>query len=264
VPDLVLPDGGRLAYAVRGAGPPLLLVAGLGGVASFWDKVVPAFEQRFTVVLHDHRGTGRSSIERIDYSIDQMAGDVLALMDHLGIDRAHYVGHSTGGAIGQYLALDHGSRLDRLVLSATWPAPDAYFEALFTARADLLRIAGAMHYLRSTALLLNPPWWIRDHPELVAVDEAQAQARLPDPEVLQRRISAILRHDRSAELHRIVASTLVIGARDDMVTPAYFSEALGRAIGTSTTVILPDGGHTFPVSRAARFARVVDGFLAGD
>ncbi len=264
MPELVLPDGGRLACEVRGAGPPLLLVAGLGGVGSFWDAVVPVFEQRFTVVRHDHRGTGGSSIERIDYSIDQMAGDVLALMDHLGIDRAHYVGHSTGGAIGQALALDHPGRLDRLVLSATWPAPDAYFEALFAARADLLRIAGPVHYLRSTALLLNPPWWIRDHPELADIGEAQAAARLPDPEVLLRRIAAILRHDRSADLHRIAAPTLVIGARDDMVTPAYFSEALGRAIGGATTVILPDGGHTFPVSRAARFARVVGDFLAGD
>lgn len=261
MPELALPDGGSLAYDVRGAGPPLLLVAGLGGVASFWDKVVPAFEQRFTTVLHDHRGTGRSSIERIDYSIAQMAGDVLALMDHLGIDRAHYVGHSTGGAIGQALALDHPGRLDRLVLSATWPAPDAYFKALFAARADLLRIAGPMHYLRSTALLLNPPWWVRDHPKLAAIDEAQANARLPDPEILQRRIAAVLRHDRSADLHRIAAPTLVIGARDDMVTPAYFSEALGRTIGTSTTVLLPDGGHTFPVSRAARFAEIVGGFL---
>ena len=262
MPDLLLPDGGRLAYEVRGAGPPLMLVAGLGGVASFWDRVVPVFEQRFTVVLHDHRGTGRSSIERIDYSIGQMAGDVLALMDHLGIARAHYVGHSTGGAIGQVLALDQPNRLDRLVLSATWPAPDAYFKALFAARAETLRIAGPMHYLRSTALLLNPPWWIRDHPELAAIDEAQAAARLPDPEVLQRRIAAILRHDRSAELHRIRAPALVIGARDDIVTPAYFSEALGRTIGGATTVLLPDGGHTFPVSRASRFAEIVGGFLA--
>ncbi len=262
MPELGLEGGGRLSYVVEGSGQPLLLVAGLGGVGAFWDAVTPELAELIPVVRHDHRGTGKSSIERIAYSIEQMASDVLALMDHLGIVTAHYVGHSTGGAIGQCLALDHGSRIDRLVLSGSWPSPDAYFKALFAARADLLGIGGAMQYLRSTALLLNPPWWIRDHPALVEIDEATAAARLPNPEVLQARIAAILRHDRSAELHRITAPTLVIGARDDMVTPAYFSEALGRAIAGATTVILPDGGHTFPVTRAGRFAAIVGAFLA--
>ena len=107
---------------VVGSGPPLLLVPGLGGRAEFWDPVVPPLAARFTVILHDHRGTGRSSIERIDYSIAQMTGDVIALLDHLGFDRAHLIGHSTGGAIGQTLAIDFPQRLDRLVLSATWAA----------------------------------------------------------------------------------------------------------------------------------------------
>ncbi len=79
--------------------------------------------------------------------------------------------------------------------------------------------------------------------------------------MLLARIAAILRHDRSADLHRITGPTLVIGARDDMVTPAYFSEALGRAIGGAETVILPDGGHTFPVTRATAFIRTVGAFL---
>jgi aminoacrylate hydrolase len=261
VPEVRLAGGGHLHYTLEGEGPPLLMVPGLGGVGEFWRPVVPALARHFTVVLHDHRGAGKSSIERIDYSVEQMAGDVVALLDHLGIARAHYIGHSTGGAIGQTLALDRPDRLDRLVLSATWPAPDAYFEALFAARADILATGGPQLYLRTTALLLNPPWWIRDHPELVAIDAAAAAARLPDPEVLQRRITAIRRFDRSADLHRITASTLVIAARDDMVTPAYFAEALGRAIGAATSVILPDGGHTFPVTRSDRFLAAVLPFL---
>ena len=113
---LVLPDGGELAYGVVGDGPPLVLVSGLSGVASFWDPLVPALAERRRVILHDHRGTGASSRCLIPYSVDRMAADVLALMDHLGVARADVMGHSTGGAIGQTLAVEHADRVGRLVL----------------------------------------------------------------------------------------------------------------------------------------------------
>src|SRR5207302_7856476 len=79
---------GDLYYEERGEGPPLLLVPGLSGLGSFWASQVEAFSRDFRVVVHDHRGTGRSSHSRIEYSVEQMAADVLALMDRLGIARA--------------------------------------------------------------------------------------------------------------------------------------------------------------------------------
>src|ERR1051326_7530893 len=102
MPLMSLENGDELYFEVQGDGPPLLLVPGLGGVATFWQRHVPVLARSFTVVLHDHRGCGRSSHSRsIDYSIEQMADDACRLMDHLGIARAHYVGHSTGGVVGQ-------------------------------------------------------------------------------------------------------------------------------------------------------------------
>src|SRR5438094_536100 len=99
-------DDGWLRYEVAGDGPPLLLVPGLGGLGSFWQHQVAAFAGDFRVIVHDHRGCGRSSRSRIAYSVEQMADDVLQLMDALGIEAAHFVGHSTGGAIGQVIAQD--------------------------------------------------------------------------------------------------------------------------------------------------------------
>jgi aminoacrylate hydrolase len=246
VPHLTLPGGDQLFYETQGAGQPLLLVPGLSGTAGFYDRVLPALATRFRVILHDHRGCGRSSLARIEYSVEQMAGDVLALMDHLGIERAHLIGHSTGGAIGQTLALDHPQRLDRLVLSATWAKADAYFMALFDQRSEVLRRLGPGAYTRSSSLFLHPPFWVRDHPEVATVSDEEAARRIPDPEIVLRRIAAIQRFDRRDELHRIRTPTLVIAAGDDMVTPAYFSEEIGRLIRGAETVILPDGGHFYP------------------
>jgi aminoacrylate hydrolase len=81
-----------LHYEETGQGPPLMLVPGLGGQGSFWISQVPALSGDFRTVVHDHRGTGRSTHSRITYSIEQMADDALRLMDALKIDSAHFVG----------------------------------------------------------------------------------------------------------------------------------------------------------------------------
>src|SRR5579863_979547 len=104
-------------YERQGAGFPVLFISGLGGQASYWRDQVPAFAKAFDVVLHDHRGVGQSDHSRIAYTVERMAADVIALMDALGIDRAHVVGHSTGGAIAQVLAIQHPARLASVVIS---------------------------------------------------------------------------------------------------------------------------------------------------
>lgn len=264
MPDLTLTDGESLHYDVQGDGPPLLLVSGLNGVGSFWAPHVAALSERFKVVLHDHRGTGRSSPSRIDYAVEQMADDVVQLMDHLAIERADLIGHSTGGAIGQTIALDRPDRLNRLVLSATWTVADAYFRRLFAVRSAILKAMGAEAYVRSNALFMNPPDWLRDHAPEVEKQEAQAIAGFPDPEIMLSRIAAILRFDRREALGQIKAPTLVIGAEDDLVTPGYYSEALGRLIPGAKTVMLPRGGHFFPVTEADAFRAHVLDFLSED
>ena len=261
MPFLKLSDGERLYYETRGQGPPLLLVPGLTGLLSFWSVHVPALAERFTVVLHDHRGTGRSSPSGIDYSVEQMAEDVLQLMDGLKIGRAHLIGHSTGGAIGQVLAIERPERIQRLVLSASWTAADAYFRRLFELRAELLRHLGAAAYIRANALFFRPSWWTRDHlPELEA-EESGAAKQVPPAEIMLSRIDAILRFDRRGELARIRAPTLVIGARDDIVTPSYYTDELGRLIPGAETVLLPQGGHFFPQLFPEAFRRIVLEFL---
>src|SRR5712692_3822402 len=159
MPKISIGDA-ELYYEEQGNGPALMLVPGLNGVGSFWARQVPDFARHFRVVVHDHRGTGQSTHSRIRYSVEQMAGDVLRLMDRLGIASAHLVGHSTGGAIGQVIAQDHPDRLRSLVLSATWPGPDPYFRRLFEARKQTLRASGVEAYPAGAALRLAPPWWV--------------------------------------------------------------------------------------------------------
>lgn len=261
MPLLSLRDGAQLHYETHGSGPALLLVPGLGGVATFWQRHVAALSRRFTVVLHDHRGCGRSTPSRIAYSVGQMADDVLQLMDGLGIARAHLVGHSTGGAIGQTIALDAPSRIDRLVLSATWTKADAYFTRLFETRALALGRLGAGFYRDIGNLMLYPPWWLAEN--VAQLEAAQAAAQIPatPDDIVLARIRAILAFDRTADLGRIAHPTLVMCARDDAVTPAYHSERLAAAIADARLTLLPTGGHFYNHCFPAAFERAVEDFL---
>jgi len=145
-----------LYYERNGMGFPVLFVSGLGGFASFWQDQVAAFSKRFEVITFDHRGFGESDPSRIGYTVERMAVDVVGLMDALGIKRGHVVGHSTGGAIAQTMAIEYPNRLASVVLSATWTKTDAYFRRLFALRKEVLQRLGASVYVQASTLFLYP------------------------------------------------------------------------------------------------------------
>jgi len=261
MPLFTLRDGAHLNYEKTGHGPALFLVPGLGGDGRFWQPQLAELARHFTVVVHDHRGTGSSSLSRIDYSVEKMADDAAQLIAGLGFSRVHWCGHSTGGAMGQVLAIDRPQLIDRLVLSATWARSDAFFRRLFEVRSGILATQGPAAYLKASALALNTPAWVRAHDAELAAAEAQAATTIPVPEIVLSRIAAICRHDRLAELPRIRARTLAICARDDMVTPPYFTDELVAAIPGARALFLPDGGHLYPNMRGPEFRAALISFL---
>ena len=103
---LIEANGITQYYDVRGDGPPLLLVAGMGGTANYWAEQIAFFAQTRTVISYDQRGTGRTSHAPVT-SIEQLRDDLLALLDALGFETLDYLGHSTGGNIGQIIAIEN-------------------------------------------------------------------------------------------------------------------------------------------------------------
>jgi len=237
-----------------------LLVSGLGGAAGYWRAQRDALAQHFTVILHDHRGTGQSS-RPPTYSVDLMARDVVGLMDHLGIDRAHLVGHSTGGAIGQVLAIDHPGRLASMVQYASWTRADDHFRWCFDIRKTLLLSAGVQAYTHATPLFLMPPSFVRDNAERLRMEEDAAVKAAPPVDVLAARIDAILAFDRSRQLGQIRVPTLVLCAKDDVLTPPHFSEELARKIPGAELVWMDEGGHGCSQVFPQRFNDIVLSYL---
>jgi aminoacrylate hydrolase len=251
----------RLFYERHGTGFPVLFVSGLGGLGSYWREQVAAFGKRFEVILHDHRGTGQSEHSRISYTVERMADDVIRLMDALGIDRAHLVGHSTGGAIAQILALDRPERLASVVIAASWTKADAYFRRLFALRKEILQRLGPATYLQASTLMLYPPFWVARNNEKLRQQEAQSLATFPPPEIAMSRIDAVLAFDRTDDLARIRTPALIVAAQDDVITPAYFSEELARLVPGAEVKFFAQGGHCFTQVMAREFNQAVLPFL---
>jgi aminoacrylate hydrolase len=238
---------GQLYFEEHGKGPPLLLVAGLGGVGSYWKPQLEEFSRHYRVIIHDHRGTGQST-------------DVLALMDHLKLERAHLVGHSTGGAIGQTLGITAPHRIDSMVLYASWTKTDAFMGRVMRARKALLQ-NGVDDYIELSPALLYPDWWLNNNPDKLAALDAATRAGFPGASIAASRCQAVIDFDRTGELHRIDRPTRVLCARDDFLTPLYFSEELARKIPGATLTVLEKGGHAVSQVDPAAFNVAVLDFL---
>jgi len=235
----------HLHYERHGVGFPVIFVAGLAGHASFWREQIPAFSKKFDTIAFDQRGVGESDHSRIAYTMERMADDVVKLMDALEIEKAHLVGHSTGGAMAQILAVEHPKRLASMVLAGCWTKADAFSRRCYGLRKNLLKNQGPEAYVESTTLFFYPPFWIAKNNEKARQLEAQALATLSAPEIINSRIDAILAFDRTADLGKIKTPTLVTCAQDDIITPAYFSEELARLIPGAEAKFFPQGGHNF-------------------
>ena len=255
--------GGEIEYQEAGSGHPLIFVSGLGGVGRYWEPQLPAFSARYRVITYDQRGTGGSDRKQRSFSVDQMTAELVGLMDALGIETAHIVGLSTGGAIGQTLAVEHPQRLARMVVVSTWTHCDPWFRRLFEARRVMYREAGSELHAAFHPLWLYPPDYVNAHDAQIDEERRKAVAGAPPVEVSIGRIDAIMAFDRRADLHRIKTPTLIVAADNDYITPAYHAEALGRAIPESKVVIMKGGGHAVSKTRPDEFNRIVLDFLAG-
>lgn len=251
----------EIYFEEHGSGEPLFFVAGLGGRAQFWNNQVKPFSEFFRVIVYDHRGVGRSSPKQLAAGTAQMADDLLKIMNAMDIPKAHLVGHSTGGAIGQHISLNAPERLGKLVLSSTWPGPDPFLTELFKNRKRVLLECGPETYLKVGTFLAAPGTYLQ-------TEMASAQNYLDDRinafpglSIELSRINAVMDHDLRDQVHKITHRPLCICAEDDQITPPNFTKELADQIPGSKLALLSKGGHFCPIVSAAEYNVTVLPFL---
>ncbi len=252
-------------FEENGSGDPLVLIMGLGGDLQAWAFQMAELPRTYRTVVFDNRGSGRSAAPDKPYSIAGMAQDVAALMDHLGIAKAHILGYSMGGYIAQEFALANPARVNKLILLATAPSTDAYGKAIFNSwidirrsnmsREQVARSTAPWHY--SAALLADP---VRS--------ERSVQNALNNPYPQQdhgfiRQAQALINFDAESRLGAIKAPTLVVASKDDILIPPRNSEKLAKLIPGAKLVELP-GPHFGVIENAVEYNAAFLTFLKGD
>ena len=242
----------------------VVLSAGLGGAAAFWGPQMEALEVRYRVLAYDHRGTGANAGPLPDpYTVAHMAADVVALLDGIGVERAHLIGHALGGLVGLQLGLQAPGRLRSLVLVNSWARLDPHTARCFAARLALLRHVGPEAYVRAQPIFLYPAAWLSANVERMARDDAHALDHFQGAPALEARVAALQAFDVASRLGTIKVPTLLAASRDDVLVPYTCSQVLADGLPNATMAVVPEGGHAFTVTAAAGFNQTVLSFLAG-
>lgn len=256
----------RLRYVVRGTGPTVLFIMGLGGRAADWnDAFIGRLADRFETITFDNRGTGGSDHPDGEWTLEAMADEAMAVLDALGRPHAHVVGLSMGGMIAQLVALRHPARVDRLALLATHPGGPGVVQPTprgLTALTPDRRLPPA-EIVRRAMIAITAPGFVERNPAAIAMLVELALAQPTPAATFARQMGAIVRSDRSARLGEIRAPTLVVHGGADELVPPENGRSLARAIPGARYVELPDVGHMPMWECPDVLASLLGDFLAG-
>ena len=263
--------GCRIAFEVRGTGPPVLLIQGVGVHGEGWRPQVDELAARYTCLWFDNRGMGRSQPVGAPVTVRQMADDARALLDAAGWERAHVVGHSLGGPIALELALMARPRVRSLALLCTFATGRA--AAPLTLRMLRLGLGSRVgpRRMRRRAFL-----GLVMSPETLAENDVDALAdRLAplfghdladQPPITGAQLRAMRAADLTTRLRELEGvPTLVVSGAYDPIAPPRLGRALAVGIPGARYVEFPDASHGLPIQFPECVnALLLEHFASGD
>lgn len=258
-----------LHYELHGdKGDPVLLIQGVGVIGNGWKPQVDGLAANHRLLTFDNRGIGQSTAPAgKSLAIEQMADDAAALVQAVGWDSCHVIGHSMGGVIAQRLALTHPRRVKSLALLCT------------VARgADAVRMTPQMTWTGLRTNIGTRAMRRRAFLELICPKEFLATADCEalafelaplfghdlaeQPPIAMRQAMALRKHDCSRELAKLAGTpTLVVSAEHDPITPPRFGRQLAALIPGARFVEISAASHGVPIHRAAEINPLIAGFI---
>ncbi len=234
----------RLYAEQDGVGDDVLFISGLADEGACWVDQVAGLRDRWRLTTFDNRGVGRSDTPAGDYRIADFAADTAALMDSLGIVRAHVVGSSMGGAIAQELALAHPDRVRSLVLNGTYCRGDHFFREVIRSwqwsarKSDNLR-----EFLNVVNLWCFAPRIYNEGTMEEWLTAAAASPHAQSVDAFCRSADALIEHDTADRIGAIGVPTLVTVGELDLCLPQRFADELVARIPGATLRVIADQGH---------------------
>jgi 3-oxoadipate enol-lactonase len=255
-------NGYELAYSLHGHRnrPVVVLSHALATNMDIWAYQVPLLAHRFRVLLYDLRGHGESAAPGASYKIEELASDVAALLDHLQIPQAAFVGLSIGGMIGQVFALQYPEKLSALVLCSTGSRTEQQAKTTIDERIKKVRSEGLQSQVTSTLHRWFSSNFVAEAPAIMAWVSDQIVATSVDGYTGCGR--AIQGLDVTDALSEIQTRTLVIPGEQDLGFPEKLSRAIQQKIANSDLVLLQGAAHLGNVEQAHAFNEILVEFLS--
>jgi len=257
---LVAAGGLRLHYLDEGSGTPLVLLHGLGGNCHVWDEHAPIFARHHRVLRPDLRGFGESDRPPGPYSLEDYTCDLLALLDHAGVDAMHLLGISMGGVIAQRFVLDHPERVRSVVLVSTSSEVGPRAQAAWLRLADLIEKRGFQENRVDASRSVSPAFAERFPERVRQLEDATRQC---EPLAYAAAARAVAAYNFTAELARVRKPVLIFQGLDDQLTPPGGSVKMARALPCARLLLVPSAGHNLPLEQPEAFGCGVLSFLAG-
>lgn len=246
----------RVQYWKTGAGPAVVLVQGAGVIGEGWRPQIDALKDRYTVIWIDNRGIGQSALTTGTLTVEDMADDVLAVVDAEGIERFHLAGHSMGGLIAQQVALCRPARVISLGLLCTFLIGRQGSAMSLPLLLIAIRSRIGTRRMRRHAFVEM----VMPHEYLGTVDRDALCEGLQglfgrdladQPPILMQQVKAMSRFDASRRLHALAhIPTLVLSASQDLIARPEYGRALAGAIPGSRFVEVAGAGHAVTIQRA--------------
>lgn len=256
----VFSTGGlSLHYETSGASEPLLLLHGLGSSGLDWGEQVPAFSSHYQVITPDLAGFGRSDKLTQPHSIAEYAGDMFALLDHLGIDRCHVFGYSLGGAVAFQMGVDVPQRVRSLLVLNSLPSfvlDTAAKLGEYYVRLLIVRVFGMKPLARLVTKRLLP----QEEHRVIAGQMAERYAR-NDRKSYVEALKAVVGWSVVDRLAALTMPVLMISADQDY-TPVEEKRKYLEHMPNARLEVISDSRHATPVDQAATLNKVVLEFLA--
>lgn len=255
----------NLYYEIHGEGEPLLLIMGYGSNCGHWFVIRDRLVKEHRVIMFDNRGTGRSDKPDIPYTAEMMTGDIIGLLDCIGISVTSIFGVSMGGMIAQEFALRYPGRVKNLILGCTSCGGPNAVRSTPEAAAFLFDPERAKLTDEEKAYATIPWLWNQDfidaHPEAVKRYVATTTEHPTPPHAYMCQANFLMTFNSYNRLPKLKAPTLVICGDKDRLIPFENSQILASRIDGSELVILKNAGHGFISDSAEESSRTIIQFL---
>jgi poly(3-hydroxyoctanoate) depolymerase len=252
--------GQRVRYRVRGDGPPLLMIHGVGASLELW-RPLEALLSDFRTITVDPPGAGRSSTPRGRFAMRQFAGVMDDVLAHLGVSSAYVLGLSLGGMIAQQLARQNPRRVDKLVLASTscgWGSVPADPLAMAVI-ATPARYFSRRHFAQVAPLLYGRH--IADDPAMLHEHMEIRRRHRPSVVGYFVQMGAAWTWSSRSWLRQLEMPVLAIAGSDDRIVPSANSRLIARAVPNGRVEIIDGGGHLCLIEEAAKTSELIRGYL---